>query len=110
MSVKHENRYQRSVILQGREETDRRLRAEAEIMRDMRLAGVLPARRPVPPPPSSDSKGRVVGWMRANASDYDTATELAEAANAQFRLSGNGLDDVTHWVWDAAVDCMPNAE
>ena len=48
--------------------------------------------------------------MRHNAEQYETATELAEAANAVFRLpDGGGLDDETHWVWDEAIEAMDDA-
>ena len=45
--------------------------------------------------------------MQANASDYETATELAEAAAANFKLAGDPLDDETHWIWDLALDALP---
>jgi len=44
--------------------------------------------------------------MRHNAEHYETATELAEAANAVFRLPDGGLDDETHWVWDEAAEAI----
>jgi hypothetical protein len=56
--------------------------------------------------PISDGARRrdVRAWMRHNAKHYETATQLAEAANAVFRLPGDGLDDETHWVWDEAAE------
>jgi hypothetical protein len=47
--------------------------------------------------------------MRHNAIHYDTATELAETANAIFRLPGDGLDDENHWVWDEAAEAIDDA-
>lgn len=40
------------------------------------------------------------------AEHYETATELAEAANAVFRLPDGGLDDESHWVWDEAAEAI----
>lgn len=52
---------------------------------------------------SSATRTEVRRWMRANATEYDGPTQLAEAANAQFELPGQGLDDESHWVWDDAA-------
>lgn len=49
------------------------------------------------------SKSEVRRWMRANASEYDGATELAEACNAVFDLPASWLDDPDHWVWEVAA-------
>jgi len=54
--------------------------------------------------PANASRTTVRRWMRANVQDYDSATQLAEAANAIFALPGQGLDDETHWVWDEAAN------
>jgi len=97
MSVKQENRYRRSVIESGRLREDR-IR-EMEALHWPR--GKRPARRDVEV--QTASRLEVRRWMRAVAEDYDTATELAEAAGAAFRLPGRGLDDETHWVWDEAL-------
>ncbi|MBU2762467.1 hypothetical protein [Acidithiobacillus caldus] len=97
MSVKQENRYRRSVIESGRLLEDRT--REMEALHWPR--GKRPARRDVEVQTASRLEAR--RWMRAVAEDYDTATELAEAAGAAFRLPGRGLDDETHWVWDEAL-------
>ncbi|MGK9453200.1 hypothetical protein ACSSZE_18410 [Acidithiobacillus caldus] len=97
MTAKQENRYRRSVIESGRLRDDR-IR-EMEAMHWPR--GGRPARRDVDA--QTASRLEVRRWMRAVAEDYETATELAEAAGEQFRLPGQGLDDETHWVWDEAL-------
>jgi hypothetical protein len=48
-------------------------------------------------------------WMQANASDCETATQLAEAAAANFKFASDPLDDETHWIWDLALDALPGA-
>jgi len=61
---------------------------------------------PVIPPPPSARRRDVRAWMIHNAEYYGTVTELAEAANAIFRLPDGGLDDETHWVWDEAAEAI----
>mgnify|MGYP000850353031 FL=1 len=102
MSVQQENRYRKLVISQGRMATDRQREVEAACM-------VRGPRKPVIPPPPSARRRDVRLWMRHNAEHYETATELAEAANAVFRLPDGGLDDETHWVWDEACEAMGDA-
>lgn len=63
-------------------------------------------RLPVVPPPPAARRRDVRRWMQHNAADYNTATELAEAANAIFRLPDGGLDSETHWVWDEAAEAI----
>ena len=99
MSVKQENRYRKLVISQNQAANDRKREIEAAFM-------VRGPRKPVTPPPQSARRRDVRAWMRHNADHYETATELAEAANAIFRLPGDGLDDETHWVWDEAVEAI----
>ena len=99
MSVKQENRYRRLVIDAGRAVSDRQREVEA-------LTMIRGPRSPVIPPPPSARRRDVRLWMRHNADDYHTATDLAEAANAVFRLPDEGLDDETHWVWDEAMEAI----
>lgn len=99
VSVKQEHRYARMVINAGRAITDRQREIEAATM-------VRGPRKPTVPPPPSARRRDVRAWMRHNAEHYETATELAEAANAIFRLPDGGLDDETHWVWDEAADAI----
>lgn len=96
MSARQENRYRKLVISQGRAANDRQREIEANFM-------VRYPRKPVVPPLQSARRRDVRAWMRHNAGHYETATELAEAANAVFRLPGEGLDE-THWVWDEAAE------
>ncbi len=49
------------------------------------------------------TRRRVASWMRSNANEYDTCTELAQAAAAIF-LPESALNDECHWVWDEAVN------
>lgn len=97
MSVRQEHRYQMLVISQGRRDTDRQRLLEAAFM-------VRGQRKPVMPPKPAATRSEVRKWMRMHATDYETPTHLAEAANAVFDLPGEGLDDETHWVWDEALD------
>lgn len=78
------------------------------IMRDlMRRAVELERhpRNPLPPrkAPTAPSKAAVRRWMRLNAGEYETATELAEGCNAAFDLPQEWLDDESHWVWEIAA-------
>jgi len=99
MSVKQENRYRKLVISQGRAATDRQREVEAACME-------RGTRKPAIPPPPSARRRDVRAWMRHNAEHYETATELAEAANGIFRLPDGGLDDEIHWVWDEAAEAI----
>lgn len=89
-SVRKENRWKRT------------LRA----INDEKQKPVIVIRNPrpaVPPPIPSATRQQVRRWMRNNASEYDNATALAEAANVEFLLPGNGLDDECHWIWEEAA-------
>ena len=44
--------------------------------------------------------------MRRNAEGFETATELAEAANAAMRLPPEAMDDEGHWVWEEALSAL----
>lgn len=102
MSVRQENRYRNLVISQGRLATDRQREIEAATM-------ARGPKKPAIPPPPSARRRDVRAWMRSNAEHYETATQLAEAANAIFRLPDGGLDDETHWAWDEAAEAIDNA-
>lgn len=97
MSVKQENRYRKLVISQGREATDRQREVEAACM-------VRGTKNHVISPPPIARRRDVRAWMRHNSEHYETATELAEAANAVFRLPDYVLNDETHWIWDEAYE------
>ena len=60
--------------------------------------------------PRNHNRAYVRQWMNANANEYESATELAEAANAALRLPVNCLDDETHWIWDEALNAMEREE
>ncbi len=103
MSVKREHRYQKLVIAQGRVATDRQRLAEAMFME----------RRPRPalaPPPPNASRRQVRSWMRRNAEGFESATGLAEAANAALDLPPGAMDDEGHWVWEEALSALEWAD
>ena len=99
-SARKENRWKRNVQATNDSESARRRELEAATM-------VRGPRKPAIPPPPSARRRDVRLWMRKNAEHYETATELAEAANSVFRLPDGGLDDETHWVWDEAIEAIP---
>lgn len=103
MSVKQENRWRRTLHLESQRRND--------IRREIEAATMVRGPRPAVVKPANDCARRrdVRSWMRTNAGDYETATALAEAANAVFRLPGNGLDDELHWVWDEAAEAIEDA-
>lgn len=103
MSVRQEHRYQKLVISQGRVATDRQRLTEAMFME----RGPRPAL--VPPPPNS-SRRQVRSWMRRNAEGFESATELAEAANAALDLPPGAMDDEGHWVWEEALSALEWAD
>ena len=49
---------------------------------------------------SHPTRAVIRNWMRRNASDYESATELVEGASANFDIPAEWLDDETHWIWD----------
>ena len=102
MSVRQENRWKKRVIEEGRKESDRQREIEAMFME----------RKPRPlaaAPQPNPSRRQVRSWMRANAHDYEDATHLAEAANAEFKLPADWLDSETHWIWEEALDAVIRA-
>lgn len=98
-SARKENRWKATVQAANDEVSRRQREVEAATM----ARG--PRKAVIPPPPSARRRD-VRLWMRHNAEHYETATELAEAANAAFRLPDGGLDDETHWVWDEAAEAI----
>lgn len=95
-SVKQENRWRKLLHDRANESASRNIQAEAASMkRSPRLAPVGPAPDP--------SRRQVRAWMCANADSYETATQLAEGANAALNLPQHWLDDGEHWVWDEAA-------
>ena len=52
--------------------------------------------------------GQVRKWMRDNASEYETATELVEGAVATFDLPEFWIDDPDHEVWEIALKAKEN--
>ena len=88
---------------------------EPTIMRDMMRRAVeleQHPRNPLPPSksPIAPSKAAVRRWMRLNAAEYETATELAEGCNAALDLPQEWLDDPEHWVWEIAITEIELAE
>lgn len=99
MAVAQENRIRKRMIEDGQRRCD--------VMREIEAAHMIRApRKPSVPPPAAARRRDVRRWMQHNAADYNTATELAEAANAIFRLPDGGLDSETHWVWDEAAEAV----
>ena len=103
MSVQQEHRYQKLVISQGRIATDRQRLIEAMFM-ERSPRPVL-----VQPLPNA-SRRQVRSWMRRNAEGFDSATALAEAANAALDLPAGAMDDEGHWVWEEAVSAIEWAD
>lgn len=103
MSVKQENRYRKWVIETGRAATDRQREIEAATMERK------PRHAAIQPKPNA-SRRQVRSWMRNNADGFDSATQLAEAANAAIDLPPDAMNDDTHWVWEEAVSALEWAE
>lgn len=99
MSARQEHRYRALVISQGRVATDRQREIEAARM----ARGPRPAIVPLPP---NQVRKQVRSWMRRNADGFETATELAEAANIALRLPPEAMDDAEHWVWEEALSAL----
>lgn len=98
-SARKENRWRKTLYAANTTLNDRQRELEAAFM--------VRAARPAPmPPPGPHTRREVRRWMRANAADYETATALAEAANAALRLPVEAMDDGSHWVWDEALSAL----
>ena len=99
MGAKKEIRDRKRVIEEGRRITD--------IQRQIEALHLVRNPRPEPVRPLQSARRRDVRrWMRANYSDYETATQLAEAANAVHRIDDDPLSEETHWIWDEAVEAF----
>lgn len=99
-SARKENRWKRNMQAANDAESDRGRMVEAACM----ARGPRPA---LASPPPTHTRRQVRSWMRRNADDgFETATELAEAANAALRLPPEAMDDEGHWVWEEAISAL----
>ena len=97
MGVAMENRWKRRLMEENNATNARKTEREAlRIVRAPRTKQTI-ARDNGP------TRGAVRRWMRLHAGEYETATHLAEAANAALDLPQEWLDDPSHWVWDEAL-------
>ena len=101
VSVKQENRWRKHLHEEALETEKRRHAALClDLNRPPRLA-------PPKVPSATASRAKVRAWMRASADDYETATALAEGANAALELPAGAMDDETHWIWEDAIKAIP---
>lgn len=101
VSVKQENRWRKHLH-------DEALNAERRRHEVLCIDLKRPPRAPTPKVRSATaSRASVRAWMRAAAEGYDTATALAEGANAALELPSGGMDDELHWVWEEAIKAIP---
>jgi hypothetical protein len=58
--------------------------------------------------PEQVLSAKVYYWMREHVGEYETSTELAEAAAEEFDLNHEGgpLDDEHHWIWERALEAQ----
>ena len=56
--------------------------------------------------PVEHCRSHVRKWMRANAKNFKTATQLAEAAEDSLGFPPDFLDDESHWIWEEAFLAM----
>lgn len=47
-------------------------------------------------------------WMTLHQDEAETATELAEMAAHEGPGEDEWLDDPDHWVWEIAIEVMPD--
>jgi len=102
MSARSENRYKQNSLATARERNQRESEIDSLSLQRRGKLGYSPTKS------ASVSKQSVRIWMQANANDYETATQLAEAAVANFEFAGDPLGDETHWIWDLALDALPS--
>lgn len=102
MSVRQENRNRRRLQYFNDRRDAMHLQVEA-------AAQVRGPRPPIEPPQSAATRQQVRRWMGSNASDYDTATALAEAADAALDLPAGAMGDPDHWVWEEAMTAIERA-
>ena len=101
VSVKQENRWRKHLH-------DEALNAERKRHAALCVGLNRPPRAPLPKVRSATaSRASVRAWMRAAADDYDTATALAEGANAALELPAGAMDDESHWIWEEAIKAIP---
>ena len=101
VSVKQENRWRKHLH-------DEALNSERKRHEALCIGLKRPPRAPIPKVRSATaSRASVRAWMRAAAEDYDTATALAEGANAALELPAGAMDDECHWVWEEAIKAIP---
>ena len=101
VSVKQENRWRKHLH-------DEAIEAERKQHAALCIGLKRPPRSPLPQVRNATaSRASVRAWMRAAAEDYDTATALAEGANAALELPSGSMDDETHWVWEEAIKAIP---
>ena len=99
-SARKENRWKKQIQESNDTSSDRKMEVEAFFME-------RPNRKePVPPAPPA-CRRTVRAWMLRNAQDYESATAIAEGANAALDLPNGAMDDPGHWVWDEAVRALP---
>lgn len=99
-SARKENRWKRNTQAANDAESDRKREVEAAFL----VRGPRPT---LVPPPPNHTRRQVRSWMRRNAGDgFETATELAEAANAAMRLPPEAMDHDGHWVWEEAISAL----
>ena len=102
MSVRQENRNRRRLQYFN----DRRDAMHLQVEAAAQVRGPRPlVEQPKPPA----TRQQVRSWMGNNASEYDAATALAEAANVALDLPAGAMDDSGHWVWEEAVTAIERA-
>ena len=102
-SARKENRWKKTLYATHDEIARRQREAEAACL----VRGTRPA---IVPPPPSATRRQVRNWMRRNVEGFETATELAEAANAALDLPTGAMDDECHWVWEEALSALEWAD
>lgn len=101
VSVKQENRWRKHLH-------DEALNAERKQHAALCIDLKRSPRVPLPQVRNATaSRASVRAWMRAAADDYDTATALAEGANAALELPAGAMDDESHWIWEEAIKAIP---
>lgn len=101
VSVKQENRWRKHLH-------DEAIDAERKRHAALCMGIKRSPRAPLPQVRSATaSRARVRAWMHAAAEDYDTATALAEGANAALELPAGAMDDESHWIWEEAIKAIP---